>query len=140
MDRADRWQSSTLPWLVMKGITENEAADRGLEFKPHGQPHAHWTREHIVRTTRSPCGVGLHRKLEQEPSDEAGPRDQGMKHVPDEIGRGLVPGIEDEDAVVHELGRRQPATFVLALDKAGQHVPDARRCSISQSESFAGSD
>jgi len=41
----------------MKGITENEGADRSLDFKPDGQPPAHWTREHIVRAARSPCGV-----------------------------------------------------------------------------------
>ncbi len=47
--------------------------------------------------------------------------------VADQIGRGLVPGVEQEDAVVQQLLRRQPFAIVFALDSgaSARRVRDA---------------
>ena len=46
-------------------------------------------------------------------------RDQS---VADQIGRGLMPGVEQKDAVVQQLLRGQPFAIVFALNKLCQHV------------------
>jgi hypothetical protein len=53
-----------------------------------------------------------------------GPLHQGIKAVADEIGRRLVAGIEDEDAVLQQLGVGEPLAVRLAfaVDEPGQHV------------------
>ena len=51
-----------------------------------------------------------------------GPFEQGMERVADEVGGGLVAGVEDEDDVVQQLGLGQPRAVGLALDQPGQHV------------------
>ncbi len=45
-----------------------------------------------------------------------------IERVADQIGGGLVAGIEDEDAILQQLGFGEPAAFMLAVDQPRQHV------------------
>ena len=45
-----------------------------------------------------------------------------MEPVADQVGGGLVAGIEDENDVVQQLALGQPLAVLLALDEPGQHV------------------
>ena len=47
---------------------------------------------------------------------------QRHEAIADQIGRGLVAGIEQEDAVVQQLLLGQPLAILLALDQPRQHV------------------
>ena len=51
-----------------------------------------------------------------------GPFEQRVEAVADQVGRGLVAGVEDEDDVVQQLALGEARAFGLALDQAGQHV------------------
>src|SRR5947209_20371503 len=42
--------------------------------------------------------------------------------IADQVGGGLVPGSEQENAVVQELLLAQPLAIVLALDEPRQHI------------------
>ena len=50
------------------------------------------------------------------------PFEQRIEPVADQVGGGLVPGIEDEDDVVQQLALGQPLAVLLALDQPRQHV------------------
>ena len=45
-----------------------------------------------------------------------------LERVADQVGGGLVAGIEDEDAVLQQLGFGELAAFMLAVDQPRQHV------------------
>ena len=47
---------------------------------------------------------------------------QRYQPVADQVGRGLVAGVEQEDAIVQQLFLGQPLAIGLALDQARQHV------------------
>ena len=69
----------------------------------------------------------LHRRADQlRLGDQARlllrPFEQRVEPVADEIGRGLVAGIEDEDDVVQQLALAQALAVLFALDQPGQHV------------------
>ena len=48
----------------------------------------------------------------------------GQRHeaIADQIGRGLMPGVEQEDAIVQQLLFRQPLAVLFALDQPRQHI------------------
>ena len=50
------------------------------------------------------------------------PFQQRVEAVADQVGGGLVAGIENEDDVVQQLALGQPLAVGLALDQPGQHV------------------
>ena len=60
--------------------------------------------------------------LDQPPLLARGWFEQRHQAVADQIGGGLVAGIEQEDAVVQQLLFGQPLAIVLALDQPRQHV------------------
>ena len=83
----------------------------------------------------------LHRGLDQfgicaQVAHGVGIADQEIDAIADEIGRGLVPGVENEDAIVQELelaqvilrsaGRRTSSLAAISLDRIS---PSSRLCS-----------
>ena len=56
-----------------------------------------------------------------QPAALAGPCAERRQRVADQVGRGLVAGVEQEDAVVDQLLRAQPL-LALARQQARQHV------------------
>ena len=58
--------------------------------------------------------------------DQAPPRvrkaDENLQRIADQVGRGLVTGIEDEDAVLRQLGFGELAPFMLAGDQPRQQI------------------
>ena len=48
--------------------------------------------------------------------------EQGVHAVAYQVGGGLMPGIEQEDAVVQQLGLRQAFAIYFALQQARQHI------------------
>ena len=84
-------------------------------------------------TAMSRCGlqrrgvVPVAGQLRQQLVLGIGPFLQRDQRVADQVGRGLVAGVQDEDAVVQQLGLGQAGAVGsvgvgLALDQSGQHI------------------
>ena len=57
-----------------------------------------------------------------QPPQLVGKAQQGVDRVADEVGRGLVAGVQQEDAVLHQLVVAQPLAVDLAVDQRAQHI------------------
>ena len=62
------------------------------------------------------------RRLALQALELAALREQRVHAVADQVGGGLVAGVEQEDAVVQQLGLAEALAVVLALDQPRQHV------------------